>query len=412
MVPGQPVRRVMKIEQGAGGALRATIYSIDETDDPLPVTKISLNGSALKMTLDVNRGEWRDYHRRYQATVSPDGQSITGNWNAPGIPPMQMEFRRVSAAEAWPIPAVPASHFVTVAPGVRLEVVDWGGTGKPIVFLAGLGNTAHVFSVHGFARAFTSNHHVYGITRRGFGESSKPAPTAKNYDANRLGDDIVAVLDAMHIVRPVLIGHSIAGEELSSIGTRHPEKVSGLVYLDAGYAYALYDPGSGALERMDIDERDVKNDLARMDAGKFGPREAAMNALLNSDLAALKQDVRVGSAFESALSPAMQGAVLESDPVAKAIQAGVEKFAGPIHVPILAIYAAPHNWQGIFGSDKVADARAQEAEYADQLGQISTFKKHLPNAKIVTIPHADHYVWFSNRAQVERAIKAFLNSPS
>jgi len=28
---------------------------------------------------------------------------------------------------------------------VKLEVLDWGGTGRPLVLLAGLGNTAHVF---------------------------------------------------------------------------------------------------------------------------------------------------------------------------------------------------------------------------------------------------------------------------
>jgi pimeloyl-ACP methyl ester carboxylesterase len=34
---------------------------------------------------------------------------------------------------------------VTVDEHVRLEVLDWGGTGRPILLLTGLGNTAHVF---------------------------------------------------------------------------------------------------------------------------------------------------------------------------------------------------------------------------------------------------------------------------
>jgi hypothetical protein len=37
----------------------------------------------------------------------------------------------------------------------------------------------------------------------------------------------------------------LAGEELSSIGSRHSDKVAGLVYLDAGYAYAVYDSARG-----------------------------------------------------------------------------------------------------------------------------------------------------------------------
>lgn len=65
-----------------------------------------------------------------------------------------------------------AVQFVSVEPGVQLEVLDWGGSGKPLIFLAGAGNTAHNFD--NFAPQFTRQHHVYGITRRGFGASSKP----------------------------------------------------------------------------------------------------------------------------------------------------------------------------------------------------------------------------------------------
>jgi hypothetical protein len=35
--------------------------------------------------------------------------------------------------------------FVGVDAGVKLEVMDWGGTGTPVVLLAGLGDTAHIF---------------------------------------------------------------------------------------------------------------------------------------------------------------------------------------------------------------------------------------------------------------------------
>lgn len=62
------------------------------------------------------------------------------------------------------------------------------------------------------------------------------------YSADRLGDDVLEVIAALKLNRPVVAGHSVAGEELSSIGSRHPQKVAGLVYLDAAYSYAIYDP--------------------------------------------------------------------------------------------------------------------------------------------------------------------------
>ena len=38
------------------------------------------------------------------------------------------------------------------------------------------------------------------------------------------------------VLEVILAGHAIAGEELSSIGSRYPERVAGLVCLDAGYS--------------------------------------------------------------------------------------------------------------------------------------------------------------------------------
>ena len=49
-------------------------------------------------------------------------------------------------------------RFVNVEPVVRLEVLDWGGTGRPVVLLAGNGNTAHICD--DFAPKLTNAYHV------------------------------------------------------------------------------------------------------------------------------------------------------------------------------------------------------------------------------------------------------------
>jgi pimeloyl-ACP methyl ester carboxylesterase len=134
----------------------------------------------------------------------------------------------MAAAESWRDPSPHRVTMVAVDHDVTLEVLDWGGAGRPLVLLAGLGNTAHVFDE--FAPRLTALGHVYGITRRGFGASSVPPA---GYDADRLADDVLTVLDALHLERPLLIGHSIAGEELSSLAARYPARAAGLVYLDA-----------------------------------------------------------------------------------------------------------------------------------------------------------------------------------
>src|SRR5579863_1360958 len=114
------------------------------------------------------------------------------------------------SASTWKDPSPHVTRFITIDKGVKLEVLDWGGSGRPLVLLAGGGNTAHVFD--DFAPKLTDHYHVYGITRRGFGASGY---AATDHPADRLGDDVVAVIDALNLKKPILVGHSIAGVELS-----------------------------------------------------------------------------------------------------------------------------------------------------------------------------------------------------
>ena len=107
-------------------------------------------------------------------------------------------------------------------------MIDWGGSGKPMVLLTGLGDNAHVFD--NFAYQFTDYFHVYGITRRGFLPSSQPR-TATTCRPGRADD--IAVLDALGIRKAVFAGHSLAGSELSRLGAAYRIAVEKLIYLDA-----------------------------------------------------------------------------------------------------------------------------------------------------------------------------------
>jgi pimeloyl-ACP methyl ester carboxylesterase len=120
--------------------------------------------------------------------------------------------------------------FVDVAPKVRLHYLDFGGTGPTVLFLAGLGNTAHAFD--DFAPALTDRFHVVALTRRGFGQSSHPD---SGYDTHRLVEDIRVAIQRLHLGRVIVIGHSIAGEEMTYLASKYPDEVSKLVYLDAAY---------------------------------------------------------------------------------------------------------------------------------------------------------------------------------
>ena len=108
-----------------------------------------------------------------------------------------------------------------------MEVLDWGGSGRPLVLLAGGGDMAHVFD--DFAPKLTPNFHVYGITRRSFGASGF---SADGYGADRLGDDVLAVLDWLKLIRPVLVGHSLGGNIATRYAGIFPENVKRLVSIE------------------------------------------------------------------------------------------------------------------------------------------------------------------------------------
>jgi pimeloyl-ACP methyl ester carboxylesterase len=302
-----------------------------------------------------------------------------------------------------------------------------------------LGNTAHVFD--DFAPKLTRDYHVYGITRRGFGASSAPVPDAANYSADRLGDDVLAVLDALKLERPVLVGHSIAGEELSSVGSRHPERVAGLVYLDAAYPYAYYDRSRGDFI-IDWDELKTKVDRILLGAGVDHPtQEQLVQELLQSNLptftkdlqrmqqnearapqplkfpvptAADQQSVAARLAWQKKVyGYAMPEAELhqgkDNPEIDDLVMAGEKKYTN-LRVPILAIFAIPHD-QGPYVNANSSPAALAAAEANDRaiLGALATsFEAGVPSAHVVRLAHASHEIFLSNEADVLREMRTFL----
>ncbi|HEV2709980.1 MAG TPA: alpha/beta hydrolase [Edaphobacter sp.] len=284
---------------------------------------------------------------------------------------------------------------ITVEPGVQLEVLDWGGSGRPLIFLAGAGDTAHRFD--GFAPQFTAHHHVYGITRRGFGASSRPAPANGNYTADHLGADVLAVMKALDIERPVLVGHSIAGQELSSIGSRFPEKVSGLIYLDAATGFAFYDP---ARPPIAVEMNDIKRRIDEIEAGGVDEQKKLLE--LETAVARFETVLHQTNKEVANLPP-----LPPRSPIDAALNFGAQRYTS-IRVPVLAIYACPHNWDRFPANDAarkaalVADDTARCNEWAN------AFSRGVPGVRVVQIPNADHYVYLSNQAQVVSEMNAFL----
>lgn len=307
----------------------------------------------------------------------------------------------------WKDPSPHTTRFVIVEKGVRLEVLDWGGSGRPLVLLAGGGDTAHVFD--DFAPKLTPSFHVYGITRRGFGESGF---SAEGWGADRLGEDVLAVLDALKLERPVLVGHSIGGEELSSVATRHPSRVAALVYLEAAYPYA-FDNGKGpAMKEFE----DLREHMPQAPPpGESDPGLASFTAFQQACLRALGITYPEGELRQQyAATPEGRVGKERDFPGGSILLQGMKKYTN-IPVPALAIFAIPHaqaRWMKESTDPKVREAARSLSEGLDALTtrQAKVFEEGVPTAHVVRLRGADHYVYLSNEADVLREMKAFRST--
>ena len=166
-------------------------------------------------------------------------------------PDLLAAWRRTDTEWAdWVDPSTKHVRFVAV-PGqagkhVQLELTDWGGRGPALLLLAGLGETGHIYN--DLAPGLTDRFRVIALTRRGHGASSRADSSTCVLDT--LVADIAAVMDSLQLKRASLIGHSIAGAEITRFAARWPDRTDKLVYLDASHDFAGIDSVLGANPRL------------------------------------------------------------------------------------------------------------------------------------------------------------------
>jgi non-heme chloroperoxidase len=308
------------------------------------------------------------------------------------------------STDGWKDPSPHITRFISVDKSVRLEVLDWGGSGRPIVLLAGGGNTAHIFD--DFAPKLTEHYQVYGITRRGFGASGY---SDTEHPADRLGDDVLAAMDALKLKRPILVGHSIAGAELSSVASRHPDRVAGLIYLDAAYSYA-FDNGKGASAMA----------AQALKAPQPPPPDAA-NLASFSALANYYERID-GFRFPEAELRQQREATPDGG-VGKyrevpggAMLMSLLKHGGKytdIPAPALVIFANPHSLGTWVEDSTDPSVRADAKAYSAALTPLTEKQEEAvqggaPRAHVITLPNANHHLFLSNEAEVLKEMRAFL----
>jgi esterase len=123
-----------------------------------------------------------------------------------------------------------ARHGALTVNGLRLHYLEWGERGRPpICFLHGGSAHAHWFDA--VAPAVAAGRHVVALDQRGHGESDWAEPAA--YATADFVADLIAGFDALGWDQPILVGHSMGGHNAMACAAWHPDRVRGLVVVDA-----------------------------------------------------------------------------------------------------------------------------------------------------------------------------------
>jgi pimeloyl-ACP methyl ester carboxylesterase len=313
------------------------------------------------------------------------------------------------AAQQW-CPE-PTGRHITVAPGVRLHVVEWGGTGEPVLLLSGILASAHVFDE--FAPLLTDHHRVVGVTRRGI-PPSDASPIG--YDASMLTVDIVSVMDSLHIASAHVIGWSFGGNEAVILATTHGTRVRSVVLLDS------YD---SRMRRAMRGDRSASPDTPTASAEPFLSFDST------SPLALQWRQQRLGnrppplSTFCTGSRFGPDGRYLGTvvprrvrDSIAAAMRQGMPLLPySAVRQPVLALFATPRAAGDMFpmyATMDTADRRLADSSFQWNLREQGAVRdrlmREIPHATVVEIPGAAHAIFRSHPEAVFLKVRSFLDS--
>ena len=239
----------------------------------------------------------------------------------------------------------------------KLRVSEGGEGGVPVVLVHGLGSELETWRPV-LDRLRTSRWAI-AYDQRGHGQSDR----AGEYSIAALAGDLARVVDEMELPRFWLVGHSFSGTVVSAYAAEHPEKVAGVVYVDA-----VGDASRSAPE--------MKEYFRQHDAGMTPERVQASYA------------EELGPKAKPATRSAILGSVGRMD---------LKAFA--------ALRQDMGDFDGLAAARKYGGPRfAIEAEGEDNPFRAS----HLPGTKRIEIPDVSHWLMLDDPQATSRALEEVL----
>jgi pimeloyl-ACP methyl ester carboxylesterase len=279
------------------------------------------------------------------------------------------------AAVPPPLPIATATFDVG-----SLHVQQFGSGTQTLIFIPGL--TCGPWEWSGEIARLSSRYTIYALTLPGFdGQPSIAAPLFPRVTA-----DFWTLLDRKHIVKPIVIGHSLGGTTGFMLATQHPERLRGVIALDG----------------LPIYPTDIFSTPDKV-AAMADALAAQLAAIPQADFAASEKQTLPGMVTAPSDVDAIAALSGRSDPKASAqwfkedVELDLRPDLAKADVPILLL--APYD-ATIYGK-YFPTADRFKAFYA-------SIVKNAPNASVVVIPNSRHFAMYDQPKATSDAIDAFL----
>lgn len=191
----------------------------------------------------------------------------------------------------------PAPSFTTSPDGVRIAYTVTGEGSPPLVFVHGWSSDRRYWDWQ--LRGFAKYHRVAGVDLAGHGDSGR---NRARWTIEAFGADAAAVIDALDLERPILVGHSMGGDVVAETARRLKRPVAGMIWVDTCKRLgAPRTPEDIARIVQPFREQFAETTRAFV-RGMFLPgTDAGLVDLVAGDMASAPPEVAIG-ALESALA--------------------------------------------------------------------------------------------------------------
>ncbi len=246
------------------------------------------------------------------------------------------------------------------------------GQGQPFILLHGIFGTSDNWQT--FGNQLSGNYQVFLVDQRNHGLS----PHSDRFDYPAMADDLKDFIAQHKLENPMILGHSMGGKAAMFLAVSYPSLFEKMIIVDiAPKHYPVHHQkilqGLGAVKIDEITSRKEAEEQLSAHIEDKGVRQFLMKNLKRTD----------GDHYAWKLNlPAIRDNI---EKAGEAVPSG-----NPVEKPMLFVRGGQ--------SDYISDKDEKE------------IKKIFPQAKIVTIPEAGHWVHAEQPEALYKAVMEFLNN--